>query len=77
MNTTKYSTSITYASMKALIPILAMLDGYAMQRELVTSITYDDETLTGITFPHGEFRRVKGGWILSINGEPSVVFPNK
>jgi hypothetical protein len=71
--------------MNALLPVLARLDGYAMQNEPVRSVTWSDvhdihgnhtgKEITAITFPNGDFRQVMGGWCLSINGVPSAVFP--
>jgi len=86
MSTHTQDTSITYTTMLALTPVLARLDGYAMQGERITSVTWSDthhpttglctgREITGITFPHGSFVLVKGGWVLVINDAPVAIFP--
>lgn len=85
MTTTYDNISITYTTMQALLPVLSILDGDAMQNERVISVTWSDthdehtglhtgQEITCVTFPYGELRKVKGGWVLSINGEPSAIF---
>jgi len=71
--------------MIALLPILQKMDGYAMQNERVMSVTYrdthdvtgnhDGQEIVSLEFPNGNFEKVSGGWVLSVNGSPLAVFP--
>ena len=88
MSTQTYDTSINYNTMMDLIPVLARLDGYAMKDQPVTSIVYSDvhdeqtgyhtgREITCIYFGlnHGIFKKVAGGWVLSLSNQPIAVFP--
>ena len=86
MSNHTYDTVITYTTMQELMPVLALLDGYAMQHECVRSVTWADthdartghhtgREIVNITFPHGFFKKVKGGWVLCINDSPVAIFP--
>jgi hypothetical protein len=85
MSTTNQTVMINLYTMNALLPVLARLDGYAMQKEPVNHVVWADthdehgnptgEEIIEVSFPNGDFRKVMGGWCLSINGAPSAVFP--
>lgn len=62
-------------TIRALLPVLEKLEGYAMQFEKVESVEWDGDSVKAVVFPHGEFRCVEGGWVLSCNGAPMAVFP--
>ena len=67
----------SYLTAVAILPILKKLDGYAMQFEPIKNIDWDqDDQVSAIFFPMGDFRKVKGGWVLSVNGEPMAIFPD-
>ena len=76
---------MNYSTILALTPILALLDGYAMQSEQIKAIDWcdthdkhgnpDGQHVSCIHFPCGEFRRVTGGWVLSGNSTPLAIFP--
>jgi hypothetical protein len=66
----------SYLTATAVVPILKKLDGYAMQSEPIRSIEWKDDEILAIHFPMGNFRKVRLGWVLSVNGTPLAIFPD-
>ena len=76
------TTVLNLAAITAILPILAKLEGYAMQHEPIMSVEWQDNEPTAINFPQGRLERVPCGlecfkaysWVLSINSRLVRIF---
>jgi hypothetical protein len=66
--------------MSAILPILDLMDGYAMKNEKVERVEWHDSEVSAIIFPNGELRAVHSPhsgvkhWVLSVNECMMAVF---